>query len=298
MPQVLIIGCGETGCRVAQLEQASGNAVLGIVRSASACEKLASLKIPFLQVDLDQVCSFWREGWCESWIYYFVPPLNATLKNASIETLLDLRLDCFLKNFSPRSQPSKMLLSSTTGVYGNCNGRWINESTPPNPQSMRSKQRLAAESLFLSRSQPLNFSAVILRIAAIYGSGRLPLEKIRQQQPVLPLEKSPWTNRIHIDDLAQVCFLAMRKELPSLIYNVSDGHPLRMTDYFFQVADFFHLTRPPILPLAEARLQWTPEFLSYWEESKRLENRYLLEDLQLQLKYPNLQSGLVAEVNH
>lgn len=289
MSRVLLVGCGETGRRVAKLEQEAGNQVLALVRTISSVEKLHALEIPTLQMDLDQTAD-WKDEWNDDWVYYFVPPSSEGL------IVNDSRLERFLKNCSPAKKPSKILLCSTTGIYGNCDGRWITEDTPPNPQTLRAKRRFSEESFFWSKSQQLDFAAILLRVAAIYHHNRLPLEKIRQRQPVLPLDMAPWSNRIHQDDLAQICFLAMRHGKRNTIYNVSDGVPLRMTDYFFQIADHFRIPRPPELPLSKARLYWSAELRSYWEESKRLDNRRLLTDLPIQLRYPNLQSALNTRI--
>jgi nucleoside-diphosphate-sugar epimerase len=133
---------------------------------------------------------------------------------------------------------------------------------------------------------------VILRVPGIYGPGRLPLQRIRDGVPVVRETESPYSNRIHAEDLAEVCFAAARFGKPDPIYNVSDGHPTTMTDYFFRVADRFGLPRPRELSLEEARRVLGSSLLSFLEESRRLDNRRMIRDLRPRLRYPNLTSGL------
>jgi nucleoside-diphosphate-sugar epimerase len=134
---------------------------------------------------------------------------------------------------------------------------------------------------------------VILRVPGIYGPGRLPVERVRQGVPVLIPEESPYSNRIHADDLAAACVAAARHGQAGRAYNISDGHPTTMTDYFWRIADLHDLPRPPAISLAEARMVLTPAMLSFLEESKRLINRRMLNELHVSLIYPNLAGGLV-----
>jgi nucleoside-diphosphate-sugar epimerase len=111
---------------------------------------------------------------------------------------------------------------------------------------------------------------------------------------VLREEEAPFTNRIHADDLAQVCLAAADRGESGEIFNVSDGQPGTMTEYFNAVADAFDLPRPPQVPMAEARKVMTPLMLSYLAESRRLDNRRMREKLGVQLRYPTLAEGLRA----
>ena len=133
---------------------------------------------------------------------------------------------------------------------------------------------------------------VILRVPGIYARGRLPEERLRAGEPVLREEESPFSNRIHADDLARVCVAAAHRDHPHDLYNVSDGHPTTMTDYFYRVADALGLTRPPAVTLEEARRRLGEGMLSYLAESKRIDNRRMREELGVELMYPDLASGL------
>ncbi|MGB5648435.1 MAG: SDR family NAD(P)-dependent oxidoreductase, partial [Sedimenticolaceae bacterium] len=104
----------------------------------------------------------------------------------------------------------------------------------------------------------------------------------------------PWTNRIHIDDLVAVCEAAMTRGQDNEIYNVSDGKPGNMRDYFDRVADLFGLPRAPAISLSEAHATLSPGMLSYLGESRRLDNRKMLGQLGVTLRYPDLASGLAS----
>jgi nucleoside-diphosphate-sugar epimerase len=135
---------------------------------------------------------------------------------------------------------------------------------------------------------------VILRVPGIYAHDRLPIRRLREGLPVLAEADSPFTNRIHADDLARVCIAAMKRGRPGAAYNVSDGHPTTMTDYFNRVADCLGLPRPPVVDRSTARQALSPSMLSFLEESKRLDNRRMREELGVELIYPDLVAGLAA----
>ena len=135
---------------------------------------------------------------------------------------------------------------------------------------------------------------VILRVAGIYGPGKLPVERLRKQVPMVAEDEAPWTNRIHIADLVSVCEAAMARGMDGTVYNVSDGNPGNMRDYFDRVADLFGLPRAPVVRLADARGLLSAGLLSYLGESRRLDSRRMRDELGVQLRYPNLASGLAA----
>jgi len=107
-------------------------------------------------------------------------------------------------------------------------------------------------------------------------------------------EEAPWTNRIHVDDLVRVCVAAMKKGRDGEVYNVSDGSPGTMTDYFNRIADMADLPRPPLISMGEGDQKLSPGMMSYMRESRRLDNRKMLKELDLELRYPNLKDGLAA----
>jgi nucleoside-diphosphate-sugar epimerase len=134
----------------------------------------------------------------------------------------------------------------------------------------------------------------VLRVPGIYGPEKLPLARLREGTPVLREQDSPYTNRIHADDLASVCVAAMRSTRTSTVYNVSDGHPSNMTDYFFRVADAAGLPRPPTVSREEAQQVLSAGMLSFLNDSRRMSNVKMLDELPVALQYPDLEAGLAS----
>ncbi len=284
---VLIVGCGNIGTRVAKLERAAGRSVLAWVRSTASVERLRTLPIDACVVDLDTPESFPDALAGDSSVYYLAPPPS--------RDVTDPRFAHFTGWLSRQSvRPVRIVLISTTGVYGDCRGEWIDENRPPNPQADRAKRRLAAEETLRAYAARHAVPMVILRVAGIYGPGLLPIERLQRREPVLRADESPWSNRIHADDLAAVCVAAMHHPRPEPLYNATDGHPSTMTDYFNRVADALGLPRPPVVGRAEAGATLSPGIQSYLSESKRIDNRRLREQLGVTLKYPDLAHGLAA----
>jgi nucleoside-diphosphate-sugar epimerase len=168
----------------------------------------------------------------------------------------------------------------------------VDEDRPARPEADRALRRWDAEQTLQCLRASAATTLVILRVAGIYGPGRLPLERIRAGLPLVRPEEAPWSNRIHADDLVSTCVAAMDYGADGAIYNACDGNPSTMTDYFFQVADAAGLPRPPVVPLGEAEGQLSAGMLSYMRESRRLSNRRLVKELGVKLRDPTLAQGL------
>jgi nucleoside-diphosphate-sugar epimerase len=186
------------------------------------------------------------------------------------------------------------VLLSTTAVYGDCEGKWITEAQAVNPQTARGRRRLDAENVLQQWAQQHGVAYVILRVGGIYGPGRLPLARIKQGLPILRESESPYTNRIHQDDLASICVAAAERGKSGEIFNISDGQPSTMSHYFKAIASAVGLPQPPEVSLDEATRVMSAGMLSYLKESRRLDNRKLREQLGVELVYADLSAGLSA----
>ena len=286
MSRVFIVGCGDIGQRVAHLCLQRGDDVSALTHSSDSAQKLEALGISTVSGDLDRPETLSDLPVADAVIYYLAPPPGSGVS--------DSRMANFCQAVSPVLTPKKVIYISTSGVYGDCAGAWVDESVPPAPQTDRSRRRLAAEGTLSIWGVKRQVPIVILRVPGIYGPGRLPLDRVRQGMPVLRESESPWTNRIHADDLAQVCVAAAEKGQVGDIFNVSDGQPGTMTEYFNAVAAAFGLPLPLQVSMEEARSQLSPALLSYLSESRRLDNRRMLQQLGVVLRYPDLASGLAA----
>lgn len=281
---MLIVGCGYVGRRVAALHLARGEPVTGVVRSAASAQALSGAGIEPVCADLDaDRLDLPTQG---AGVYYFAPPPDTGAT--------DPRLGRFLASLPATGQPRRIVYIGTTGVYGDCGGAWVDESRPPKPSVDRARRRWDAECQLRSWAEATGGELVVLRVAGIYGPERLPLERLRRGLPMVPEDEAPWTNRIQVDDLATVCVAAMDRAPSGAVYNVSDGNPGNMADYFNRVADLAGLPRPPVVRLAEAEGRLSEGLLSYLRESRRLENRKMLAELNVTLRYPTLADGLPA----
>ncbi len=285
MTQTIIVGCGYVGTRLARQYLARGEAVSGLTRSEAGLRRVAAAGIPGRRHDL------LHDDWsglglalAGARLFHLAPPPDQGVEDPHTRRLV--------QSFEQTGQPRRIVYISTTGVYGDCQGAWIDETRPAQPMVDRSRRRWDAEQTLRRWSQATGGEVVILRVAGIYGPDRLPLERIRQGVPLVRAEEAPYTNRIHVDDLVTVCCAAMEKGIDGSIYNACDGAPSTMTDYFLAVADAAGLPRPPCVSMDEAAGRLSVGMMSYLAESRRLSNRKLREELGVEFLYPTLADGL------
>lgn len=283
---IFIIGCGYIGKRVAAIHLAKGDTVLALARSDASAADLRSLGIEPIPGDLDKPATLDLSRAHGTYVYHFAPPFQPG--NG------DPRTRALLERCGTEIRPAKIVYMSTTSVYGDCGGDWIDETTPVKTDNERGRRRLAAESICRNWARNADAGLVILRVAGIYGLDRLPIERIQQGLPVILEDESPPTNRIHADDLTTICVAAMEKGSSGAIYNVADGNPTTMADYFNRVAKLCNLPRPPQISWTEAQFALSPSMLSYVNEAKRVRNHKVLEELGVKLRYPTLEQGLKA----
>lgn len=281
---VLIIGCGDVGVRVARLLQAAGRKVAGLARSTAGEERLRQFGIEPVPGDLDDADSLAQLRCGDKLVFYFAPPPGGGP--------IDGRMRRFCAAVGGAQLPARVVYMSTSGVYGDCGGARVTEATPLNPQTSRAQRRVDAETTLTEWAGRNQVATVILRVTGIYGPGRLPLARLQQGHPVLRESESPPTNRIHVDDLAAVCVAAADQAAAGEVFNVSDGQSGTMTGYFNAIADLLGLPRPPQVSMEEANRLMNPVMLSYLKEARRMDNRKMIERLGVVLQYPDLESGL------
>lgn len=282
---VLIIGCGYIGEKVAQKEIAAGAEVHAIVKSCESANRLIQKGIKALALDID-VAYDRVDALTTRYdaIYYLLPP--------QADGHIDLRIQKFFILISDRKCAAKLVLISTTGVYGDCAGEWVDESRKPNPVVARAHRRLSAEQQCVVWASHVGAALAILRVGGIYGAGKLPLKRLRRGDPVLALDESPWSNRIYAPDLVVICLRVAQSDVVGVL-NVVDGSPSTMTEYFLRIADFVGIRRPVQITMADAQQQLGQGILSYLAESRRIGNRRLIEELGADcVRFPTLVQGL------
>lgn len=281
-PAIEIVGCGDIGRRVARLYLQQGVRPHAWTRTEASALSCRGLGLHDQRLDLDtqfDIAAI-QKG---ARILYTIPPPPRGRH--------DTRIGRFLEALTVHS-PDKLVLISTTGVYGDCAGQWVNEESPTRPIAERACRRADAETRARHWATETGCELIILRVPGIYALDRLPLKRIRSGAAMVRKDQSPWSNRIHADDLARACYLALNARLNNEIINIADDAPCTMNEYFSAVADFAGLRRPPEISLEDAQQSLSPGMLSYLAESRRIDNRKMKKQLGLKLRYPSLRQGL------
>lgn len=175
---------------------------------------------------------------------------------------------------------------STTGVYGDHDGGWVDENTPLTPGTKRGQQRVLAEQQW----QALNLPLHIFRLAGIYGPGRGPFAKVRDGTARRILKPNQVFSRIHVDDIAQTVAASIARPNPGQIYNVCDNDPAPPEDVIEHAAHLLGLPIPPSENWQDADM--TPMARSFYAESKRVRNDRIKTELGVDLQHPDYRAGL------
>ncbi len=180
---------------------------------------------------------------------------------------------------------------STTGVYGDTKGAWVNENMKPNPQQKRSIRRYSCEKEWLETNLPVQ----ILRLPGIYGPGRSAFESLLNGTAKLIDKPNQVFSRIHVDDIAgAVLFLIdlySQGSNPNII-NIADNLPTNNLEVIEFAAKLAKKSLPSKLPFEIAKQEMSPMALSFWQENRRVDNKLLCEKLGYSLIYPDFKSGL------
>lgn len=178
---------------------------------------------------------------------------------------------------------------STTGVYGDHGGDWVDEDTPLTPGTRRGQWRLQAEIDW--RAVP-GLPLHIFRLAGIYGPGRGPFEKVRNGTARRIVKPGQVFSRIHVEDIAQVLEASIRKPAPGGAYNLCDDDPAPPQDVLLHAAELLDVAPPPEIDFDAAEM--SPMARSFYAENKRVSNRRIKDELGVQLRYPDYRAGLRA----
>jgi nucleoside-diphosphate-sugar epimerase len=263
----LLAGCGYVGTRLA-VRMAMRGPILALVRSEASAAALARAGLPVLAADFDGAITFPVPPDLAA-VVYLAPPGGAGGT--------DGRFRRFLAALGG-ARPHVLLYLSTTGVYGDTGGAEVDEATPPAPGDDRARQRLDAEGQARRWAETAGARCVILRVAAIYGPGRLPLDRLRRGEPVLRAEDSGPGNRIHVDDLVAACEAALARPVAG-VFNVTDGRPESMAAFTRRVAALAGLPPPREVGWTEAAEEMSPGLLAFLREPRRVRNDRLVREL-------------------
>lgn len=282
---ILIVGCGDVARRALPWLTRRFR-VLALIRNPEERPALRALGARPLLGDLDEARSLRRLAGIADYVLHAAPPPP--------EGALDCRTRHLIGALrSGKSLPQGLCYISTTGVYGDCRGAWVDESRPAAPATARARRRVDAEEALrgLARS---GVRVAILRAPGIYARERLPLARLTRGDPLLRAEEDVHTNHIHADDLARAACLALFRGRPGRCYNAVDDSALAMGEFFDLLADRFDLPRSPRVSRAEAAERLSPMTLSFMGESRRLRNARLKGELRVRLAYPTVAAALAA----
>ena len=287
-PELLIVGCGDIGLRV--LQHLAGRWTVRVLTSSPG--RLPALRaagaLPLLG-NLDDPRTLGRLGGLASRVLHLAPPPGAGRT--------DSRTAHLLRALARGGRTTHLVYASTTGVYGDCGGEWVDETWALHPTTDRARRRVDAEARLRHFGRHSGCRVTILRIPGIYAldrEGGDPRERLHRGAPVLQPADDVFTNHIHADDLARACLRALMAGLPQRAVNVCDDSDLRMGDYFDLVADLWALPRPPRVSREQARATLPPMMMSFMSESRRLRNDRMKRELGLVLDHPTVREGLAG----
>jgi nucleoside-diphosphate-sugar epimerase len=286
MRRLLIIGCGDVAQRAAPLLRARYR-IYALTRSRDRVQALRALGLVPVVGDLDDPASLQGLAGIAHDVLHCAPPPSRGSRDTRTAHLIAALARA-------KSLPQHVVYISTTGVYGNCDGAWVDETRPARPQTARAQRRVDAERRLRDWGRRSGVRICVLRAPGIYSEARLPLKRLREGTPALLAEDDAYTNHIHAEDLARMAVAALHLGTPGRMYNASDDTELKMGDYFDLVADRYGLPRPPRVSRQEADQRIAPALLSFMSESRRLSNRRIKRELRLRLRYPTVRDGIAA----
>ena len=287
MNRLLIVGCGDIALR-ALPRLARKYQVFGLVRAAAQADRVAALGAVPLNGDLDDPATLHGLGGGSDLVLHLAPPGESGER--------DQRTANLIAALAPRP-PGRLVYISTSGVYGDCGGDWVDEDRPLAAQTARGARRVDAERALFAWGRQSGVAVVVLRVPGIYAAERLPLAQLKRGSPVLCAEDDVYTNHIHADDLAGICLAALERGGAGRAYNASDDSEMKMGDYFDLVADRARLPRPPRIARAAAEAGAIAEgLMSFMRESRRLVNTRMKAELGVRLRYPSVYEGVPAVV--
>ena len=280
----LVFGCGYLGFRVARRWREQGRTVYAVTRSAARAAELARAGLQPVVADVTRPETLADLPAAQTVLYAVAhdPHGPHSRREVYVQGLAHVlaALPTVVK---------RLIFISSTGVYSQAGGDWVNEDSPVSPQREAGREFLAAEELLAQH--PLGRAAIVLRSAGLYGPGRVPRQAdIRAGRP-LPAPRQGYLNLIHVEDLVEIVLAAEARAVPPCMYLVSDGQPVDRRTYYEYVAQL--LGAPP--------LQWiapppdSPAAIRAGS-SKRVDSRRLRQQWAVRLRYPSYREGLAAIV--
>jgi nucleoside-diphosphate-sugar epimerase len=280
----LIIGCGYLGRRLGGLLLARGERVFGTVRSTSRAEEIAGLGIEPVIADVLQPDT-WRDLARIERVFYCVGfdrsagvPMQAVSVDG-LQTVLD----------NLPSSVGRLVYASSTGVYGQRGGEWIDEDSLTYPQHESGRVCLEAEEHVRAWAKTRACSAVVLRFAGLYGPGRIVRRTMLERGEPIPGDPEKFLNLIHVEDAARAAEAALDAVEPEPTYLVGDDRPVTRREYYSVAARTLNALEPRFAPPQPGSPEPARD-----ATNKQVSNRRMKRGLGLALLYPDIATGLPA----
>ncbi len=281
--RLFIFGLGYSGLEIAKLARAQGWDVAGTCTTAEKAERLRASGIEAHQFDGTAALP------------------AATLANAShvLCTIAPKETgDPALGTCCALLERATWLgYLSTTGVYGDHGGGWVDEATPAKPGQARSIERLAAEQAWRDLARQTGATLDILRLPGIYGPGRSAIDQVKAGTARRIDKPGQFFSRIHVEDIANAALAAMARTDGEALWNVADDLPAPNSEVIAYAFELLGKPVPPAIPWEQAAPAMSPMARSFYMESRRVRNDRLKRDLGVVLRYPTYREGLKAIVD-
>ena len=276
---LLIFGCGYSARFVAQNLISQGWTVFGTTRSTEKFNELLKLKIkPLLWDDVAKINAVLING-C-SLLTSIAPKLS---RDVGLDRLSDFLTKCKYKI-------DWIGYMSSTGVYGDRSGGWVNEESVLDTNTIQGKARIEAEKKWQKFADQIGAPLFIFRIAGIYGPGRSIFDRLKAGKAKKIIKKDQFFNRIHVEDIGGAISLSILQTEFAGVVNLSDDLPAAGGDVIDEAAKIMKIEPPPQINFSETDL--TDMAKSFYSESKRVSNKKLTQTLNYSLKHPTYLSGL------
>lgn len=286
MRRLLIIGCGDVAMRMLPLVR-DRYRIYALSHTPERFGRLRELGVIPILGDLDHADSLAPLAGLATDVVHSAPPQPRGHR--------DLRTARLIAALAKgESLPQQLVYISTSGVYGDCAGQYVDETHPVRPLTERAQRRVDAERQLRHWGGRAGVRVSILRAPGIYAADRLPIGRLAKGTPALRDADDAYVNHVHADDLARMVVAALHRGTANRSYNAADDVPQKMGAYFDLVADSFGLPRPPRIARAEAVHTMPAPLLSFMNESRRLSNRRIKAELRYRLQYPTVHDGIAA----
>lgn len=282
--RLFIFGLGYSGLEIAKLAKAAGWTVAGTVRDA---DKARQFSAEGLETHLfDGTTALPRAA------IYGATHILCTIAPGSAG-------DPALRTCGGLLREARWLgYLSTTGVYGDQGGGWVDETMPAKPGQPRSIDRLAAERAWQAAGLEAGAAVDIFRLPGIYGPGRSAIDQVRAGTARRIDKPGQVFSRIHVEDIAATVLAALARRSAGAIYNVADDLPAPSSDVIAYACELLALPVPPLIPWDQAAPAMSAMARSFYAENRRVRNDRIKQELGVSLRYPTYREGLRAIAGH